>query len=245
MLRPLPALCIAVLLSVAISLTATALLRTPAPPAPVALQQEAAVSPEELEDLRQKLVDLQLLVETLEQRLSVSRRQPVASEPTAADGGPAPLPTLLASSDSERSVFKDQVVQVLTELEEAEEEKKRLKEVEESNAEYDVFEETLDERLVGLQAKLGLAAGQAGDLGSLLAVQNERNREMTRLWSEGASKEELDQRFAEYRATHRREVMAVLGPDQMNGYRRMLRNGHLGGRFSFFVGPWEDWANPK
>ncbi len=245
MLRPLPALCIAVLLSVAASLTVTTILSTPAPLAPVSLQQESSVNSAEIDQMREELRDLRLLVETLEQRLSTSRRQPVTVEPSAVEGGPAQASNLLASSDSERSVFKDQVVQVLTEIEEAEEAEKRLKEVEESNAEYDVIEETLDERLVGLQTKLGLAAGQASDLGSLLAVQNERNREMTRLWSEGVSKEELDQRFAEYRATHRREVMALLGPDQMNGYRRMLRNGHLGGRFSFFVGPWEDWANPK
>lgn len=245
MLRPVPVLCIAVLLSVGISLTATTLLSTPAPLTPVALQQETTVSPEEIDQMREELGNLRLLVESLEQRLSASRRQPVTVEPSAVEGGPAPLPTLLASSDSDRSAFKEHVVQVLTELEEAEEAEKRLKEVEESNAEYDVFEETLDERLVGLQTKLGLATDQASDLGSLLAVQNERNREMTRLWSEGVPKEELDERFAEYRATHRREVMALLGTNQLNGYRRMLRDGHLGGRFSFFVGPWEGWAEKQ
>jgi len=208
------------------------------------------VTPEQLDRLHEELGDLRLLVEHLEQRLAAARRRPVAresaaGEPAATEEGATPLPSLLVSSDSDRQVFKDQVAQVLTELEEAEEEQRRLREVEESNKEYDLVEETLDGRLAGLQTGLGLTSSQASDLGSLLAVQNERNREMTRLWSEGAPQEDLDKRFAEYRAAHRREVMALLGPGQLSGYRRMLRDNHLGGRFSFFVGPWEGWSTPK
>lgn len=244
--RLLPALCIAVLVSVALSLTATALLDPTAPQPAASVRQEAAVSPEDLDLLRREVVDLRAQVDDLEQRLAVARRQPAAPAPAPAVDQAAPAPAQASpASAAEREVFREQVAQVLTELEEAEEQERRAKEARESNEEYDRIEETLDARLASLQTSLGLTAKQAGDLGSLLAVQNERNREMTRLWSEGEPKEELDARFQEYRASHRREVVALLGPDQLKTYRRMLRENHLGGRFSFFVGPWEDWSGSR
>lgn len=242
--RLLPSLCIAVLVSVALSLTATALLDPTAPRPAASVRQEAAVSPEDLDLLRREVVDLRAQVDDLEQRLAVARRQPAAPAPAVDQAAPAQAQASPAST-AEREVFREQVAQVLTELEEAEEQERRAKEARESNEEYDRIEKTLDARLASLQTSLRLTAKQAGDLGSLLAVQNERNREMTRLWSEGEPKEELDARFQEYRASHRREVVALLGPEQLRTYRRMLRENHLGGRFSFFVGPWEDWSGSR
>lgn len=244
MQRLLPTVLVSVLLSGGISFVVVMTLqegRAPeAPPGPSA-PPEATVTSEDLAALRADLQDLSMTVATLEEHLAAGRRVSAVREAAAPEDSTStdrPLLTL----PSERAAFKEHVVEVMTQLEEEKEAESRRKEAEESNEEYDRFDEQLENRLADMRTELVLSGGQMNDLRSLLATQNARNREVTRRWSEGVSKEELDQFFADNRAGHRREVMAVLGQGQLGEYKRLVREGKLGGRFSFFVGPWENWA---
>ena len=69
---------------------------------------------------------------------------------------------------------------------------------------------------------------------------------MTRLWSSGdVDDEELGRIFMENRAAHRAEVLELIGQERLGAYQGFLRAGGLGGRFSYFTAPWENWADAK
>jgi len=78
---------------------------------------------------------------------------------------------------------------------------------------------------------------------SLLDTQNERNRELTRLWSSGeVGDEELGRIFMENRTAHRAEIRALVGEGGLPRYQKFLKEGGLGGLFSYFTAPGENWA---
>lgn len=166
--------------------------------------------------------------------------------PDDASGFPAGFPTGGASRDA----LREQVAEVLSEIEKekvAEDLEKELEDRREeaikSYKEYDEFEDKLDARVAVLRNKLGLPAITAHELAGLLTLQNDRNREMTHLWSQGeTSEEELAEIFMANRAAHRSEVMALLGDEQLGAYRQYVQASGLGGRFSFFTAPWEEWT---
>lgn len=119
----------------------------------------------------------------------------------------------------------------------------RREEAERANEEYDRLDAELDDRMQKLNDRLVLSPSQSRDLRKLVALQNERNRDMTHLWSEGkTSDEDLEAIFMENRAHHREEIARLLGTEKLGAYRQVLRGGGLGGRFAFFVGPAEDWS---
>ena len=139
---------------------------------------------------------------------------------------------VLASIEEERAAEEWEA-----ELEERQEEAVR------ANEEYDRIEAELDDRMQEFNDRLVLSPSQSVDLRKLVALQNERNRDMTHLWSEGkTSEEDLEAIFMENREHHREEVARLLGTEKLRTYRQVLRKGGLGGRFAFFVGPAEDWS---
>ena len=222
-------------------------------PKPVAPDASASVTQgEELAALEARVTELAMEVAELRAERRSSERVDGAPEEASIDPE-SELSSIVRAMESQLETsdgFRDQIVQVMGELEaekealEFEEElEERRKEAVRANREYDRFETELEPRLSGMQEKLGLDGRQTSEMRSLLALQNDRNREMTRLWSGGeTSDEDLERMFAENRAAHRAEVIAILGTDQLGRYKKLVADGGLGGRFSFFTGPWEDWA---
>jgi len=210
-----------------------------------------AVTREDLQALETRLDDLAMELSLLrEERTSVDV-VPAQATPEAKSswGGLSGL----QPDDEATRALRDQVAAVMAEIEEEKEaadfetelEDRREEEVK-SNKEYDEFEDELATRVTKLSDQLGLQAQESNDLQSLLTLQNDRNREMTRVWAEGkTSEEELGLIFMDNRAAHRAEVRALLGDDQLGTYQKYVTNSGLGGRFSFFTAPWEDWTEAE
>ena len=171
----------------------------------------------------------------------------------AAPDAAADLGELVGGSPAELSAFREEVTRVLEEREAQEraeqraaEMEERVKEAAESYAEYDEVDARLDETVSKLGDQLGLGVQDRRVIRDLLENQNDRNREMTRLWSSGdVDDEELGRIFMENRAAHRAEVLELIGQERLGAYQGFLRAGGLGGRFSYFTAPWENWANAK
>ncbi|MEE2940140.1 MAG: hypothetical protein VX460_07145 [Planctomycetota bacterium] len=223
-----------------------ALARLEQPPAPA----ETGEAPEAIVELRMQIALLEDRIAGLESSgVSGSREVPlaVANEP-AGPGG-----SLAAASPAEQGAFRDQVTRVLEELEAEERAEQRAAEMEErakeaadSYAEYDDVDARMEETVSKLGDQLGLGVQDRRVIRDLLEDQNDRNREMTRLWSSGdVDDEELGRIFMENRATHRAEVLELIGQERLGAYQGFLRAGGLGGRFSYFTAPWENWADAK
>lgn len=203
------------------------------------------------------VVELRMQIALLEDRIAglESRGASGSREvPLAASGGAAGLGGLAAGgSPAELSAFRDEVTRVLEEREAQEraeqraaEMEGRVKEAADSYAEYDEVDAGLDETVSKLGDQLGLGVQDRRVIRDLLETQNDRNREMTRLWSSGdVDDEELGRIFMENRAAHRAEVLELIGQERLGAYQGFLRAGGLGGRFSYFTAPWENWADAK
>ena len=161
-----------------------------------------------------------------------------------------PSRALAADSDADNHAeLREKVFDALQEIEQEKEVARREEELVERReeavraiAEYDAFADELETRVAKLLEQLYLDDGQVKGLRSALTIQNDRNREMTRLWAEGnTSEEELRRIFRENRKAHRSEVKAFLGEEQLGTYRQFMTRGGLGPRFSFFIGPKEVW----
>ncbi|MCP3916280.1 MAG: hypothetical protein GY711_12055 [bacterium] len=203
-------------------------------------------------ELRMALASLEAKVDALES----GRTKPTR---TALDVAPeAPSGTSLAASLAEldprgEQALRAEVSRVIAQIEEEKEEQaheeelvERRAEAVKANKEYDEVDLNLTESVGKLGNQLGLGSADLRDMKSLLALQNDRNREMTRMWSGGEnSDEELGDIFKANRAKHRAEILALVGQGGIEGYRKFLRDGGLGGRFSFFTAPWEDWAEAE
>lgn len=257
MQRLLAAIAVSVVLSACVSFFIVTLLAPPqsgaqAVAVPAVTPQSDGATVAQLSALQRKLEDLEVELENLRHQDRSARRSLVAGAVNAGDGvtsgRPLDRPALEALFGG-GDVFREQVAQVITQIEEQkeavaweEELVERQEEAALANSEYDEFNTTLETRLVAMQDNMRLGNGQVDDMRSLLALQNDRNREMTRLWSQGdTSEEELGRIFEENRIAHRTELTALLGPEQLGAYRKHLREKSLGGRFSFFVGAWDDW----
>lgn len=213
---------------------------------------EDGVSQADLDALRSRLDDLSMELallrdEVSRQRTPVDPGPSIGASPSSTDQkGPASVAPQFRTDDA----FKAQVAQAVSELEEArkaeereEELEERRKEAVDANEEYDWLERDLGVKIDEMTTKLDLNVAQTRELESLITVQNDRNREMTRLWSEGqTSDEDLEDLYFENRRAHREALTALLQPSQLKTYQEYLTSEGLGGRFSFFVGPWEDWS---
>ena len=198
--------------------------------------------------LEEELAELRLVVaQQAGERRALSGAEAASEEE-------APRVLSLAKLDAAgEAALHSEVARALSRIEEEKAEAAWQEELEEraeealaANSEYDELERTLDERVDRLSEALQLGTWAQGELRALISQQNDRNRQMTRVWSQGElSEEEVEQIFLDNRAAHRAEVRAVLGEEGIPGYRRFLREGGLGGRFSFFTGPWEDWADEE
>lgn len=206
-------------------------------------------------DLRMTVARLEEDVQSLQMLLAQvsSARRPVR-QPAAASEGGSELAASLADLDSagEQAFFAEvsKVVAKLDEEKEAaaweQELAERQQEAEDSYAEYDEVYSRLDTNVSELADKLQLGAAEVQDLKSLLTLQNDRNREITRLWSEGeTSEEDLGQLFQSHRAAHRAEILALVGEAGLPAYKKYVQEGSLGGRFSFFTAPWESWVEEQ
>jgi hypothetical protein len=221
----------------------------------VALPGPGAATDNELDSLRARIDELSMEVAALRQQGVLARRE-AATLTEDKDGFAAAgqaQGSAAASIPGGKDAFKAQVTAVVTQIEEEKEAEEwqeelagRREEEVKANEEYDGVDAKLDTIVADLEQKLFLGAGRLGGMRDLIVLQNERNREMTRLWAAGeTSEEELGLLFAEHRAAHRAEISALLGPEQLGTYRAQLRKNGLGGRFSFFVGPWDDWSREE
>ncbi len=206
--------------------------------------------------------DLRMTVERLEGELRALRVQ-VAQLPRAPSEARQPITTKesgsglaasLAQLDpaSEQALFTEvsKAVAKLEQEKEAaawdEELAERQQEADKSYAEYDELYSRLDTSVSELADKLQLGAPEMKDLKSLLTLQNDRNREITRLWSEGeTSEEDLGQLFQSQRAAHRAEILALVGEVALPTYKKYVQEGGLGMRFSFFTAPGESWVEQE
>ena len=231
------------------------------PPAPSSFDGPARVDqpavPAESGDESEAIVELRMQITLLEDRVaglesrgaSGAREVPFAAPDDAA--GPGGL--VAGVTPAEQSAFRDEVTRVLEEREARERAEAREAEMEEraeeaakSYAEYDEVDARLNETVSKLGDQLGLGVQDRRVIRDLLETQNDRNREMTRLWSSGdVDDEELGRIFMENRAAHRAEVLELVGPERLADYQGFLRAGGLGGRFSYFTAPWENWADAK
>lgn len=258
MQKPLPVILTSVVLSGAISLL---VVRTQSPPIPAVGGMESLelgqsspdVTLEQLNQLKDQLAKLTSQLNAMQIASNSARRSvepsPHASALVAGDETSGAAEGAAMSGSRMDPVFRAQVTEVLNAIEEEREAEEweqelveRREEALDANAEYDGLNSKLAERVTELRDRLVLGTGQTKSLRSLLALQNDRNREMTHLWSQGkTSDEELGRIFKENRAAHRSEVLALLGREQLGTYRKYVREGGLGGRFSYFTAPWEDW----
>jgi hypothetical protein len=214
---------------------------------------EAVATADQWQALQTALDELTLEVARLQEHRGSERLSLAVAADAEAAEEEAALSNAMGSLQGGGAQFKAQVAEALTQIEEereavefAEELEERREEAIEANAEYDTFNTDLASKSRELQDKLFLSSAQTADMRKLLALQNDRNREMTRLWSEGnTSEDELGEIFMRNRAEHRAEILALLPPGQQGTYRKYVREGGLGGRFSFFVAPWEEWKNDQ
>lgn len=266
MQRPLTVIAVSVVLAAAVSLLVTVgLNRSADPPAagPAIFAQAPKIATvdfatvEDLHNLRLSLDGLAMEVAELRQLAASFRREAATPAVAATERETESQPSLRKTAMKERVddsiLLRTKVEEALLEIEEEKEAARWVEELEErreeavkANEEYDTFDKELETRLGKLQDELFLDRSQLKSLRSLLSVQNDRNREMTRLWSEGDTlQDELGRIFGENRKAHRSEVMALLGEDQLGSYRELIARGNLGPRFAFFVGPKEEWGEDK
>ncbi|MEM9382359.1 MAG: hypothetical protein AAGB93_20570 [Planctomycetota bacterium] len=202
-------------------------------------------------DLRMHVAELEARIAELETARGAAPRAPVLMQSDAPAPGLA-LATELAGLDERgEEAFRAQVTRVLAEIDEEREAAERAEELEEraqqaadAYAAYDALERDLDASVAKLGGKLGLDGGRMRDMKSLLGVQNQRNRELTRMWESGEfGDEELGEIFNENRANHRAEILALVGRANLGDYQRFLQEKGLGDTFNYFVAPWENWTD--
>lgn len=215
-----------------------------------AIRAETGDESEAIVELRMQIALLEDRIAGLESRGASGSREAALAAPDGAAGLGGPV---AGGSPAELSAFREEVTRVLEEREAQEraeqraaEMEGRVKEAADSYAEYDEVDAGLDETVSKLGDQLGLGVQDRRVIRDLLETQNDRNREMTRLWSSGdVDDEELGRIFMENRAAHRTEVLELIGQERLGAYQGFLRAGGLGGRFSYFTAPWENWANAK
>lgn len=218
---------------------------------PVALAPERGES-DEIVELRMKLTLLEQRIDDLEGRGAAPSRVVPGSVEGAADARGL-LEGLGSMEPAVKAALRDEITSVLAAVDEekaaearAAEIAKRVEQAEESYAEYDEVEENLGESMAKLTGTLGLDARRSGDLRGLVEIQNQRNREMTQLWSSGeVSDDELGTIFTANRTAHRAEVLALVGEEGLPAYRKFVQDGGFGGLFSYFTAPWEEWEVGK
>ena len=253
-----PAIALSVTLSGALAFVVASSIR-PAPAStatarvdrPEADAVEREAESEDVTDLRMQVGMLEARIAELEARRGATARVPVA----AATDEPSPtgfFATELARLDDRgEEVFREQVERVLEEIDEereaaerAEELEQRAKQAAEAYEAYDTLERDLDDSVAKLGGSLGLDSRRMRDMKSLLGVQNQRNRELTRMWESGKiGDEELGEVFNENRAKHRAEIIALVGRANLGDYKRFLQEKGLGDTFNYFVAPWESWTD--
>ncbi|MEM6675463.1 MAG: hypothetical protein AAF726_21620 [Planctomycetota bacterium] len=225
---------------------------TPAVPRVDRAGAAASGGQEDHTDVRMAVARLEDEIEALQMRvaqLSAAPRE--GRRPAIVDDPPADLAATLSNLDpAGERVFFDEVSRVVAKLEEDKEAAEWERELEErrveadaSYEEYDAVDANLAASVSRLSVDLQLGSADAGELSSLLALQNDRNRQMTQLWSAGeTSDEELGEIFLANRAKHRAEIRALVGESGLAAYKRFVQDGGLGGRFAYFTAPWETWA---
>ena len=194
------------------------------------------------DELAARLTDLEMelvgIADRVEQLATVR-----ASVPAAADGAVPSVPSPAIGAGTEPALLlqsvREAVAQIDTEKQEAAREEdleERLEERERANEEYDELEADLSNRVASLGQQLQRDARAKRELESLLRLQDDRNREMTFQWSSGkVGEDELGEVFQANRKAHREEMLLLLGRDGLPGFKRFVREGGLGGRFSFFT----------
>ena len=109
--------------------------------------------------------------------------------------------------------------------------------------EYDDVQGDLGDALAKLTASMPMSNADRRDLEGLMNVQIDRMRELTRDWASGDfTDEEIAERFMAERREHRQAAIALLGQERIPAYRKFLQQGGVGGRFSFYTAPWEEWS---
>lgn len=225
----------------------------PVAPAP-AMSPVRVEAPEDesAEAESEAIVELRMQIALLEGRIAEleSRGRDAGREPALVGVPDGPSMGFTGLDPEEKSAFRDQVTRVLEELEAEEAVAKRAAEMEgrakeaaASYEEYDEVDANMGETVAKLGTELGLGVQDQRELRGLLEIQNGRNREMTQMWSSGkVDDEELGRIFMENRAAHRAEVVELVGRERLGAYQAFLRQGGLGGRFSYFTAPWENWS---
>lgn len=82
----------------------------------------------------------------------------------------------------------------------------------------------LEDRLARLSRDLGLDNHQVRELRSIFTTQMERNRELTRLWAEGADSQALGEAKRIYAVEDRAAIERTLTPQQLETYRSTWRS---------------------
>jgi hypothetical protein len=117
--------------------------------------------------------------------------------------------------------------------------------VEEAKAfeEYEDIQASLAERVAKLAESMPMGTADRRELEGLMDLQVERMRDLTRAWASGEfTDEEVRERFMAERQQHREAAIALLGEQRIGAYQKFIQDGGVGGRYSFYLAPWESWA---
>lgn len=201
-----------------------------------------------VEDLRRLTERLAADVEALRAQVGqlASARSAVEPAPAEGDGSGA---AILAPTAGDEAFFEE-VSRVLERIDEEKAAEARVAEMEKREdeerkayAEYDDVQADLSDALAKLTASMPMSNADRRDLEGLMNVQIDRMRELTRDWASGDfTDEEIAERFMAERREHRQAAIALLGQERIPAYRKFLQQGGVGGRFSFYTAPWEEWS---
>ncbi len=118
--------------------------------------------------------------------------------------------------------------------------------VEETNAfeEYEEVQASLKERVAKLGESMPMGTADRRELEGLMDLQMERMRDLTRAWASGDfTDDEVAERFNAERREHRQAAIALLGQERIGAYQKFIQAGGVGGRYSFYLAPWERWTD--
>ena len=118
--------------------------------------------------------------------------------------------------------------------------------VEETQAfeEYKEVQANLGERVAKLAESMPMGTADQRELEGLMDLQVERMRDLTRAWASGDfTDDEVTERFNAERRQHRQAAIALLGEERIGAYQKFIQAGGVGGRYSFYVAPWERWSD--
>ncbi len=225
-----------------------------AAPAPVARAPLAGASGSARSD--EPDIELQMRVGKLEAELAAMRAQlgrlSSARVPMTADAasGEDTGQALLSIGSGDEAVLLEEVSKAMAKIDEqkaaaAREVEMERRKGEETKAygEYEEVQANLKERVAKLSESMPMGSADRREVEGLMDLQVERMRDLTRDWASGDfTDEEVGERFMAERRQHRQAAVALLGQERIGAYKKFIQDGGLGGRYSFYLAPWESWA---